>query len=305
MAQRSGMSLSETHTEAVQFVYSVDSVLFQGMTPYQHVNIVEIPRFGKTIFLDSKIQSSQLDEFIFHESMVHPAMITHPEPKRVAIAGGGEGASLRDALCHKTVQAATMVDIDEKFVEIAKEHLPEWHKGSFTDPRTTTVFADARRWLQDETDKYDVMLSDLTDPLEAGPAVHLFTKEFYKLAFDALNEDGVLAVQAGCANNNYPYLFVSLIKTLREVFPIVRPYWAFVTTFLMPWGFILASKKHDPLELTQSEVAHRLSDRGITNTRYYSPVMHHGIFALPPFVEEGVQQFGRTLTDAEPFYWQT
>ncbi|MEI6512142.1 MAG: polyamine aminopropyltransferase [bacterium] len=305
MAQRSGMHLTESHTEAVQFVYSIDSVLFQGVTPFQHVNIVEVPRFGKSLFLDHKIQSSQLDEFIFHESMVHPAMITHPEPKKVAIAGGGEGASLRDALRHKSVQAATMVDIDEKFVDIAKEHLPEWHQGSFQDPRSTLIYADARRWLQSNTDKFDVILSDLTDPLEAGPAVYLFTKDFYSLAFDALNDDGILAIQAGCANNNSPYLFVSLIKTLREVFPFVRPYWAFVTTFLMPWGFILASKKHDPLELSQSDIAHRLSERGITNTRYYSPVMHHGMFALPPYIEDGVKEYGRVLTDSDPFYWQT
>ena len=93
-------------------MYHLDEVLYDGRTDYQSVKIVRTSSFGLCLVLDGKIQSSEADEFIYHETLVHPAMLTHPDPKNVFIAGGGEGATLRDVLRHKSVQKAVMVDID-------------------------------------------------------------------------------------------------------------------------------------------------------------------------------------------------
>lgn len=302
MAQGNRMYLAESHTDAVQMVYTIDDVHFHGKTRFQDVHVVQVPRFGKCVFLDWALQSALSDEFIFHDAMVHPAMIAHPNPRRALVAGGGEGATLRDVLRHNTVEAATMVDIDSEFVQISREWLSEWHQGAFDDPRTTMAYADARQWLNESNEQFDVFLSDLTNPTEAGPAVMLFTREYFETARRALSPGGVFALQAGCANHNYPYLFVSLIRTLREVFPIVRPYWAFVTSFMMPWGFILASDDQDPLRLSSDEVGRRMAQRDIS-CQYYSPEMHHGMFALPPYIDAAMAEYGRVLTDAEPYHW--
>lgn len=137
--QATGLFVCETHTDAVTWDFTIERILVAGKSQYQEYQIVEIPVFGKTLFLDWKIQSSLLDEFIFHECMSQPAMTVHPNPKKVVVCGGGEGATLREALKHNTVETAVMVDIDEELIGFVKEHMPEWHQGSFEDSRTTLL----------------------------------------------------------------------------------------------------------------------------------------------------------------------
>lgn len=304
--QSTGMFVAETHTTAVTWLFTVEKFLVEGRTRFQQYQIAEIPRFGKSLFLDYNIQTSLLDEYVFHECMTQPAMTLHPNPRKVAVCGGGEGATLREALKHGTVEEAVMIDIDEELIDMARLHMPEWHQGSFDDPRTTMHYTDARKFLEDAKGaNFDVIISDLTNPHEAGPSIYLFTQEFYKICADALSEDGVFALQAGCANENYPDLFaanLSTLESLAEVFPYVRGYTGFVTSFMMPWGFVLASKKQDPLALTEQEIARRFAQRGV-KTRYYTPRYHQAMFTLPEYLLEARQRCGRVMTDAQPFVW--
>ncbi|MFY9234344.1 MAG: fused MFS/spermidine synthase [Fimbriimonadaceae bacterium] len=303
--QATGMFISETHTEAVTWDFTVSKMLVAGRTKYQEYQICEIPRFGKTLFLDYNIQSSLMDEYVFHECMSQPAMTLHPSPKRVCVCGGGEGATLREALKHNTVEEAVMVDIDRELVDMVKIHMPEWHQGAFDDPRTTLLHEDARAYLE-RNKGFDVILSDLPNPHGEGPAQYLFTKEYFQICADALNDDGVFAMQAGCANANYPYLFAcnwATLDAMRETFPYVAGYYGLVTTFLMPWGFMLASKKHDPLALAKEEIERRFVQRGVAN-RYCTPRFHQAMFTLPEYLYEAKAEHGRILTDAEPYRWE-
>lgn len=304
-SQSTGMFIAETHTEAVTWFFSVDKFLVEGKTKYQQYQIVDMPNFGKTLFLDYKIQSSLLDEYVYHESMVQPAMTLHPNPKNVLVCGGGEGSTLANALVHNTVERATMVDLDEELIDMVKIHMPEWHRGSFEDSRTTLVHQDARKWVEDHKGQnYDVILSDLPGPIEGGPALYLYTQEYFRHVANALSDEGIFVLQAGACNETYPYCFACVHKTLeslRAEFPIVRGYYGLVTTFQMPWGFILASKKHDPLELSPEEIGRRLESRGVS-TRYYTPRFHQAMFTLPEYMLREIEK-GRILTDAEPFVW--
>lgn len=305
-ADATGMFINETHTSAAIWQYRVDKMILEGRTQYQTYQICEVPRFGKSLFLDYNIQTSLLDEYIFHECMSQPAMTLHPNPRRIVVCGGGEGATLREALKHRTVTEATMVDIDEELVNMVKEHMPEWHCGAFDDPRTTLLHTDARQWLADRRGaNFDVILSDLPNPHEDGPGQFLFTREYFQICADALAEDGVLALQAGSANENYPDCMVSCIETLEqmpEAFAHVAGYYGIVSTFFQPWGFVLASKRHDPGALTPAEIEQRLADRGVEN-RYYTPRFHHAMFTLPEYLSEAQRTRGRVLTDADPFVW--
>src|ERR1700722_2367642 len=200
-AQQTGMFVAETHTTAVTWLFTVEKFLIEGKTKYQEYQIAEMPRFGKTLFFDYKIQSSLLDEYVFHECMSQPAMTLHPNPKKVAVCGGGEGATLREALKHNTVEEAVMIDIDEELIDMVKVHMPEWHQGAFNDPRTTLLHTDARQWIADNKGgNFDVILSDLPNPHEDGPGQFLFTREYFQLCAEAMSEDGVFAMQAGSAN---------------------------------------------------------------------------------------------------------
>ena len=301
------MFIAETHTEALTWFFTIEKMLLEGKTKYQEYQICEIPRFGKTLFLDHNIQSSLFDEHVYHECMSQPAMMLHPNPKKVAVCGGGEGATLREALRHNTVEEAVMIDIDKELIEMVKEHMPEWHQGAFDDKRTTLLHMDARKYLEDSKGTgFDVILSDLPNPHEGGPALKLFTKEYYQICADAMSDDGVFAMQAGCANANYPYHFAANLRTLMDMpntFPVVRGYWGFVTSFMMPWGFILASKKHDPLALTEQDLVTRFKERAVSN-RYYTPRFHQSVFTLPDYLYEALEQHGRVVTDAKPMAWE-
>lgn len=301
------MFISETHTEAVTWDFTITKMLTAGKTKYQEYQICEIPRFGKTLFLDYNIQSSLMDEYVFHECMSQPAMTLHPNPKKVCICGGGEGATLREALKHNTVEQAVMIDIDEELIDMVKVHMPEWHQGAFDDPRTTLLHEDARAYLERHKGAgFDVILSDLPNPHGEGPAQFLFTKEYFQICADAMSDDGVFAMQAGCANANYPYLYScnwATLDSMRDTFPYVAGYYGLVTTFLMPWGFMLASKKYDPLALAQEEIERRFRDRGV-ETRYYTPRYHQSVFTLPEYLYEARREHGRVLTDAAPYVWE-
>lgn len=331
-----GMFINETHTSAAIWQYRVEKMILEGKTQYQTYQIAEVPRFGKSLFLDYNIQTSLLDEYVFHECMSQPAMTLHPNPRRVLVCGGGEGATLREALAHSTVQEAVMVDIDEELVDMVKVHMPEWHQGAFEDPRTTLFHTDARAWIAALADpsltpqpplpsgsgegesgapppnplparaesgsrKFDVILSDLPNPHEDGPGQMLFTKEYFEICRDALSDDGVFAMQAGSANENYPACMACCIKTLREVFPFVAGYYGIVSTFFQPWGFVLASKTLDPMAISAEEIDRRHRERGV-KTRYYTGRFHHACFTLPEYLVRAEEE-ARVLTDAEPFVW--
>ncbi len=305
-SQSTGMFIAETHTDAVTWFFSVDKFLVEGKTQYQQYQIVDMPTFGKTLFLDYKIQSALLDEYVYHESMVQPAMTTHPDPKKVLVCGGGEGSTLWHALQHNTVTEATMVDLDGELIDMVKVHMPEWHRGAFDDPRTTLVHQDARKWVEDHKGYgYDVILSDLPGPHPGSPSTYLYTQEYFRHIAEALSDDGVFVLQSGACNETYPYLFSAVHKTLESVseFKYVRGYYGLVTTFQMPWGFILASKSHDPLELTPDEIAKRLAARGVTENRYYVPRFHQAMFTLPEYMLRAIETHGTVLTDADPFVW--
>ena len=199
---------------------SIKGVVFSGKSKYQTVEVLENGCFGRCLVLDGKTQSSQADEFIYHESLVHPAMLAHPKPETVCIAGGGEGATAREALRHNTVKRAVMIDLDAEVVDLCREYLEGHHQGAFDDPRLDLQINDASAYLQGTPERFDVILLDLPDPMEGGPAYLLYTKSFYEMLKGKLNPGGLLVTQSGPASViNYTEVFTAINRTLREVFP--------------------------------------------------------------------------------------
>src|SRR4051794_12198639 len=157
--------------------YEVTRVLAQATTAFQDVEIAETRAFGRALFLDGQPQSAVADEYVYHEALVHPALVSHPDPKRVLIAGGGEGATLREVLRHPGVERAVMVDIDGELVDLCREHLAEMHHGAFDDPRADVVIGDALAYLREHDERFDAVVIDLTDPSEEGPIGELYGED--------------------------------------------------------------------------------------------------------------------------------
>ena len=282
-------------------LHSIEEVLYSGQTRFQSAEIIRTGSFGRCLVLDGKIQSSEADEFIYHEALVQPAMITHPRPETVFIAGGGEGATLREVLSHKTVKRAVMVDIDEQVVALCRKYLPDYNRGSFEDKRTELLHVDAREYLAKSGELFDIIIIDLPDPIEEGPAYLLYTQEFYQLVRDRLTENGIISVQAGSASLTELLNLSAVNNTLKSVFPIVCAYQTDMPCFGGPWGFCLASLKLDPLLLSPAEVDKRISARSL-DLKFYDGLTHQGIFSLPKYLRDEFSAQTKLITDDQPLY---
>lgn len=279
-------------------LHNIEEIIYSAKTGYQRLEILRLASYGKSLVLDGKIQSTEYDEFVYHESLVHPSMITMDSPRSVLIAGGGEGATIREVLRHRSVEEVVLVDLDPEVVKACKAYLPEWHCGVFEDPKVTTVFGDARKFIQSSDKKFDLIILDLPEPMSEGPASLLYTKEFYQEILEHLSDSGAMVTQAtSIAANNYS-AFLIIRNTVGRVFPISAPYWAAVPSFYSPWGFVYASKKSSPLSLSDKELGNRIGK--IDDLRFYDREVHRGLFALPKFLKEAVKSEKRVSTDARP-----
>ena len=281
-------------------LYRIEEVLYHGRTRFQSIQIIRTDSFGKCLVLDDKIQSAEVDEFTYHEALVQPAMITHPGPETVFIAGGGEGATLREVLSHPTVKRAVMVDIDPEVIATCKSWLPNHSQGAFDDKRTELHHVDARDYLAKCGEAFDIIIIDLTEPTEEGPAYLLYTREFYQLARERLTANGIISVQAGAASLTELLSFSSVYNTLRSVFPIVSPYQTDVPSFGGPWGFCLASLTLDPVRLSAIEIDNRIIARAITSLKAYDGLSHQGMFSLPKYLRTELSRQRRLITDSQP-----
>jgi spermidine synthase len=291
----------ETTTSFEGHMHAIARTIVEVRTKFQNVEILETAAYGKVLVLDGRIQSSQADEFIYHEALVHPGMLTtEAAPRSALVIGGGEGATLREILRYPSVTRAVMVDIDQEVVELCKDHLPEMHRGSFDDPRTELRHEDARAYLEKTKDRFDLITVDLVEPLEEGPARMLFTREFYALVRDRLTPGGTMTMQAGMTKLGELGFFTTIHRTLREVFPVVAAYQSFVSCFGTPWGFIVASKTVDPARLGAQAVDKLVTERVKGTLEYWDGVTHQHAFSLPKFIRKAVAKQTRIVTDANP-----
>ena len=281
----------------------VERVIAEGDSPYQHYLIQDTSLFGRSLVLDDKTQSTALDEFVYHEALVHPAMISHPDPRTVFIAGGGEGATAREVLAHRSVERVVMVDIDREVVELCKRHLPGHHRGSFEDPRLELIHEDAQRYLETVGEMFDIAVIDVPDPLEAGPAFLIFTREFYELLAGRINPGGMVVAQSGPTGPAFlEQCYSAVANTMRTVFPSVYGSEAFVPAFGTTWGFVVASLGPDPTSLSVEEIDERIALRQVSDLRFYDGTTHLGIFALPKYLRVAMEKEERVITRDAPLY---
>jgi spermidine synthase len=197
-----------------------------------------------------------------------------------------------------------MVDIDDEVISICKEYLPEHHQDSFEDERIELYHTDARQYLADSKETFDIIIIDLTEPIEEGPAYLLYTQEFYQIVQEKLQENGIMSVQAGCAAFNELLNFSAVFNTLKSAFPEVHPYQIDVPSFGGPWGFCFASNNTNPVMSTK-DIDARLVKRGITNLRLYDGITHQNMFALPKHLRKVLESQTRLITDDLPLYTYT
>ena len=259
----------------------IDRVLFRDKTEHQDLIIFENERFGRVLTLDGVVQTTEGDEFVYHEMMAHVPIMAHGQARRVLIVGGGDGGMAREVLKHRAVERLTMVEIDRGVVDMSREHLPSLSAGAFDNPRLNLVITDGAKYVAETADRFDVIIVDSTDPI--GPGEVLFTAEFYADCKRCLTEGGIVVTQNGVpalqgweVTNSY--------RRLGQSFADVGFYVAAVPTYqggFMALGWASddpAKRRHDA-----ATIEARFAPLGIA-TRYYTPAIHQACFALPRFV---------------------
>ncbi len=265
--------------------FIVDEVLYRSRTPHQDLVIFRNNEFGRVMALDGVVQTTEGDEFVYHEMLAHVPILAHGAARRVLIVGGGDGGMLREVLRHEDVAQVTQVEIDAEVIEICREHLPNHSRGAFDDPRVDIVIDDGARYVGGTDVSYDVIISDSTDPV--GPGEALYSGEYYAACRRCLSPGGILVAQNGNIFTQLDEVGTTAAR-LAPLFVDTAFYTAAVPTYIGgAMAFAWATDDPGLRAVSLDELRDRFAASGI-KTRYYTPEIHQAAFALPRFVLDTV-----------------
>jgi spermidine synthase len=272
---------SETLYDAYGQEFRIDELLHEVKTDHQHLIIFHNAAFGRVMVLDGVVQTTEKDEFIYHEMLSHVPILAHGMARRVLIIGGGDGGMLREVLRHKQIAQVTQVEIDQQVIDMCRTYLPNHSDGAFDDPRVTIVIDDGLDYVKSTRDKFDVIISDSTDPI--GPGQALFKEAYYAGCKRCLTPGGVLVTQNGVA-----FMQLDEVRTtarrLSRVFDDAYFYTAAVPTYI--GGVMTFAWATDNLTLRRVDIGalRRRYAASAIQTRYYTPEIHRAAFALPQYL---------------------
>jgi len=264
----------EYQTAGSGMFFTVKDVLYEGRSEFQRIEIVRTRDYGRALFLDGLLQTTERDEFYYHEMLVHPALSCHPRPSKVLVVGGGDGGALREVLKHPVVKA-WLVEIDARVIEACRRHFP-WLRAALKDPRAELAVADGNVFIEEVRETFDVILVDSSDPV--GPSTVLHEEGFYRKLKARLNPGGIIAAQAGSLMlhlDSHALKSVFLKKLFRHSGLYLGP----VPTYPVGmWCYDFLSDAVDPLAPRRMRVPKGL--------RFYNADVHRAVFALPNFLRD-------------------
>ena len=239
--------------------HGVSEVLAQGETAFQEYIFFKSPDHGVCIALDGDVQSCEADEGIYHEALVHPAMLAHPNPQSVLIMGGGEGATAREVLAHDSVKKVVMIDIDEEFVTLCKTYVKSWGESAFSDPRLEVLYMDINEYLAKTTEKFDVVIGDLIDVDDwESDVASLYSQDLYTRLKRVLNAKAIVATQGGALGVRESLNHKHIRQKMGSVFRDVKSYGVVIPSFYHLWGFLIAG---DDLSFMEHSFGERFRER--------------------------------------------
>jgi len=263
--------------------FGIKKVLIDYQSNYQKIQIIEVESLGKCLIIDGRMQSAEKDEFIYHEALVHPALLLHPQPANVLVIGAGEGATIRELLKYDNLKI-TGVDIDQEVIEFSRRYLGEWHQGAFDHPRFKLIIKDGWDFIQETTEFYEVIIMDLPEPFADSPASSLYTPEFYQMAYDRLTADGILVTQAEGIKPGQIENHLAIRKNLAAIFKYTSSYQTYIPSYDSPWGFLLGEKSYIDPRPPQEHLDQLITRRIDGQLRFYDGQTHLSMFYLPRYL---------------------
>jgi len=273
----------ETLYKEISQSFKVERIIHREKTELQDLVIFENERMGRVLALDGVIQTTEGDEFFYHEMMSHVPLIAHGNARRALIVGGGDGGLLEEVLKHKALERVVMVEIDRSVIELSKKYLPSIPGRAFEDPRAEIVIADGAKYVADTAERFDCIMVDSTDPM--GPGEVLFGAAFYAGCKRCMRPGGIMVTQ-----NGVPFFQPDELSTtwgrLKPIFPDVGFYAVPVPTYYggfmtLAWASLEPRHRRTPLP----ELERRFAQAALA-TRYYNPGIHEASFRLPNYMLE-------------------
>lgn len=263
----------EYHSPSSGIFFKLKRLVYRDKSDYQKIEVIENEYFGRVLLLDDLVQTSEGDEFFYHEMLVHPAFVSHPSPQKILVIGGGDGGALKEIL-RCPIKYACLVEIDQQVIDVSKEYFP-WLLPSLDDERTELIIADGIEFIEKTDKKFDIVFIDSSDP--AGPSVSLHERDFYEKLKRCLNLEGIVVSQAGS-----PFYHLESIKKkdafLKKLFKNVCFYTSPVPTYPGgSWCFVFLSDEVQPLKIKRDP------PRGL---KYFNLDIHQAAFSLPNFLKD-------------------
>ncbi len=270
--------LEKLHTNVGQFI-NINKIIYKKKTKYQKIFIVNNKKIGNILILDNIIQTTEFDEFIYHEMICLIPILSHPKPKNILIIGGGDGGCLKQITKFKEIKSITLVEIDKKIISCSKKYLFKIHKNSFNDPRVKIINSDGIKFIKNNNKKkFDIIIIDGTDPV--GPGKKLFSKNFYFNCKKSLSKNGIIVSQSGTILQ-IKQAFKNLNK-IKKIFKYSGFYQSSVPTY---YGgnifFIWASEKNNLKKINVNQLSYRIKSYKF---KYYNLMIHINSFVLPQFI---------------------
>jgi len=226
-----------------------NNIIYSKQTPYQKI-IVTANNGRVQFYINGAIQFDTIDEYRYHESLVHPAMMNALSHESILIIGGGDGMAIREVLKYDNVKNITLVDLDPTITTLFKENpiLSKLNENAYNNSKVTVVNQDAWKYIEKSKVLYDVIILDLPDPNNISLS-RLYSQTFYKLLKGHLSKSGVMVTQASSPIFSHR-AFWSIKKTMQSTKLYTQAYHTYVPSF-GEWGFVLVS--HFPIDFTKKE----------------------------------------------------
>jgi spermidine synthase len=289
--------LDEELNNGFGFWIRASNLIASAESKFQKIELFSTPKFGKVLRIDNYFMTSEKDEFFYHENMVHPAMLSHPNPKKILIIGGGDGGAAKEYLRHPSVEKIIIAEIDSVVIDFCKKHLSKVHDDSFSNSKVEVKICDGKKFIEESTDQFDIILLDLTDPF--GPSEMLYRIEFLAHCKRLLGDLGILTMHVGSPIAR-PELYHRLVSSAGHVFKTVRPYQTYVPLYGTSWGMLVASNSLDPIRLSKKEISILFEKRNLRDLNYLNAENFNAVFNLPNYIKKILSKPFRPISKNDP-----
>ena len=261
--------------------FIIDEIVYQEKTKHHDLIFFKNKELGLVMALDGVVQTTELDEFIYHEMITHVPILAHGFTESVLIIGGGDGATLREVLSHKYINKIFMVEIDERIITLCKKYLPNHSAGSYNSPRVNLIIDDGLNFVNTTNDRFDIIISDTTDPI--GPGKNLFSSKFYTGCKNILKNNGIFVAQNGVCFFQKNQLINSYQK-LKKFFVDVSFYHSVIPTYYggnMTFAWASNNSMLRKIDILTLQSRFKMAN---LKCRYYNTEIHQSSFALPQYL---------------------